>query len=309
MSGDGLMVVNAGISSLQDSGRSRWWASGVPRSGAFDMEAYELCSRLLGRVSLPSVEVLAGELVLRNDTTMVIPVSVVGGAQIELDGYTAASAVVLGLKPGDTLKVKAEIGKPGYVAAVGLSAQETLDSVSWDSFSRIGGGPLPSGQLLQVKTDEVLDYQGIGRFLRPSVKPYFPSGVVEMRVVQGPHYSQGVDRSVWSVQGVSRSGVRLGLDASDRAIGAPQGLTSFPVLPGCVQLTPSGQAIILGPDAGVTGGYPVVASLIAADIHRLARVGEGRQVRFRVISPEEAEAAWREQQHYFSSAVIDMGRI
>ena len=49
------------------------------------------------------------------------------------------------------------------------------------------------------------------------------------------------------------------------------------VLPGTVQLTPSGKLIILMRDAQVTGGYPRVLQLMEEGIARLAQkvVGDG----------------------------------
>ncbi len=50
----------------------------------------------------------------------------------------------------------------------------------------------------------------------------------------------------------------------------PSILTS-PVLPGTVQLTPSGQLIILMRDCQTTGGYPRVLQLIEAAINLLSQ--------------------------------------
>ena len=42
-------------------------------------------------------------------------------------------------------------------------------------------------------------------------------------------------------------------------------LPSEPTLPGALQVPPDGQPIVLGPDAPVTGGYPVIAMLGSAN--------------------------------------------
>jgi allophanate hydrolase subunit 2 len=57
-------------------------------------------------------------------------------------------------------------------------------------------------------------------------------------------------------------------------------LPSEPTLPGAVQVPPDGQPIVLGPDAPVTGGYPVIAVLPASELDLLAQLRPGGQLRF-----------------------------
>jgi allophanate hydrolase subunit 2 len=55
------------------------------------------------------------------------------------------------------------------------------------------------------------------------------------------------------------------------------------VVPGAVQLPGDGLPIVLGPDAGVTGGYPVVAVVVDADLDVVGQLGPGARVRFRLV--------------------------
>jgi allophanate hydrolase subunit 2 len=71
---------------------------------------------------------------------------------------------------------------------------------------------------------------------------------------------------------------------------------SGPVLPGAIQVTPAGEAIILGPDGGVTGGYPVVGVVASADLDRLSLLDVGDRIRFRVIDVPEAARAFTESE-------------
>lgn len=59
---------------------------------------------------------------------------------------------------------------------------------------------------------------------------------------------------------------------------------SFGVVPGAIQLTPSGQPIVLMPDGGVTGGYPVLAVVISADLPALGQLVPGAPLR---LSPAD----------------------
>jgi allophanate hydrolase subunit 2 len=50
---------------------------------------------------------------------------------------------------------------------------------------------------------------------------------------------------------------------------------------GAVQVPPDGRPVVFGADHPVTGGYPVVAVVVDADVDRLAQARPGQQVRFR----------------------------
>jgi allophanate hydrolase subunit 2 len=47
-----------------------------------------------------------------------------------------------------------------------------------------------------------------------------------------------------------------------------------------VQVTNGGELLVLGPDAAVTGGYPVVAAIDGPSLAALAQRRPGRLVRF-----------------------------
>jgi allophanate hydrolase subunit 2 len=49
------------------------------------------------------------------------------------------------------------------------------------------------------------------------------------------------------------------------------------------------------PDGPTVGGYPKLAVVIGPDLGRLAQSNPGEEVRFRRVSVEEAEAAYRRE--------------
>lgn len=55
---------------------------------------------------------------------------------------------------------------------------------------------------------------------------------------------------------------------------------SRPMLPGAIQLPAGGEPIVLGPDAPVTGGYPIAAILPRDALHRLCARRPGARVQF-----------------------------
>jgi len=61
-------------------------------------------------------------------------------------------------------------------------------------------------------------------------------------------------------------------------------IITSPVLPGTVQVMPSGKLIILMKDAQTTGGYPRVFQLTEKSIAILAQKKAGDKINFRLIS-------------------------
>jgi allophanate hydrolase subunit 2 len=72
-------------------------------------------------------------------------------------------------------------------------------------------------------------------------------------------------------------------------------IVSDGMLPGSVQVPPSGQPIVMGPDGPTTGGYPKIATVIGADLARLAQLAPGDRVRFRAVDAAEARRALEER--------------
>jgi len=84
----------------------------------------------------------------------------------------------------------------------------------------------------------------------------------------------------------NRTGSRM--DGQPLRLDHPLELVSEATLPGTLQLPPSGQPILLLAEAPVTGGYPRIGQLAAADLPRLAQRRPGDAVCFREIAMDEA---------------------
>ena len=65
---------------------------------------------------------------------------------------------------------------------------------------------------------------------------------------------------------------------------------------GAIQVPQDGQPIILFVDQQTTGGYPKIANVIAADMHRVGQLQPREEVRFAEVSIAEAIKALREQE-------------
>jgi allophanate hydrolase subunit 2 len=63
---------------------------------------------------------------------------------------------------------------------------------------------------------------------------------------------------------------------------------------GAIEIPPSGDPIVLGPDHPTTGGYPIAGVVIRADLGRLFARRPGARVVFAPISVDEARRLWAE---------------
>ena len=78
----------------------------------------------------------------------------------------------------------------------------------------------------------------------------------------------------------------------------PLDLPSHAVQRGVIQVPPSGQPVLLLPDAQTTGGYPKIAQVIRADIWRTGQLRPGDTVRFVEVTLPQALDALREQRRW-----------
>jgi antagonist of KipI len=119
-----------------------------------------------------------------------------------------------------------------------------------------------------------------------------------VRAMAGPHddrfeadVSARFFGEAFAVQPASdRQGVRLGgVSVAPRA----GELLSCGVVAGAVQVPRGGAPIVLLADHGTTGGYPVIATVIAADIGKIAQRMPGESLRFQRVERDEALDALR----------------
>ena len=277
-----LQIVDPGpLTLIEDLGRPDLAWAGVARSGAADRESLALANRLVGNdVNAAGLEVLLGGLTFVATDNVDCAVTgasaslTINGRSLDLHRahrVTAGSVVELG---------RVERGLRTYLAVRGgIDAEPVLGSRSRDVLAAIGPAPVARGDLLQIGSAAQLP-----AWYETVAPPSRPSPVV-LRVAPGPHLSWFDDWSrtagitgPWTVHPSSdRTGVRLSGTALTRRAGD---LPSEPTLVGAIQVPPDGQPIVLGPDCGVTGGYPVIAVVLDADLDQLFQVRPGEPVTF-----------------------------
>jgi biotin-dependent carboxylase-like uncharacterized protein len=283
-----LRVLQPGPSTVvQDLGRPGREHQGIAPSGAFDRAAHERAHRLVGNTSgAAGLEVVLGALVAVAQGDLVIAVT--GAAcPVEVDGRAESGDVALVVRSGAVLRLGvARAGVRVYVAVRGgLSVPVVLGSRSWDAGGRFGPPPPVAGDVLPVGAD-VAGQPCYERVVIPTPGP------PELALQPGPHDelldgggAQWLRGTTWQVRPESdRMGVWLtAATPPPRAWlrSVPGGLPSFPVVPGSVQVLPSGDLVVLGPDAGVTGGYAVAGVVGRAGLDVLAQAPPGELLRIR----------------------------
>ena len=86
-------------------------------------------------------------------------------------------------------------------------------------------------------------------------------------------------------------------------------LDSIPTLPGAIQMQSADQLIILGPDSGVTGGYPVLGVVITADIPLIARFSVGGFLSLQSFSIDEAIDAFNSQDSVAQHSLVKINQL
>lgn len=253
------VVEVAGLALIEDLGRTGHQSSGVPVSGAFDRFAHEAASALVGGLASDAGIEVVGTLVL--GTRAGFTCAVTGRARAWIDSTEIPTWTAIDVPSGARLSVIAA-GR-GYLAVTGgVRVPPVLGSRSTCRLSGLGPAQLQTGDVLPLADSP--RSRTAGDFCRPPLR----SGPI--RVVPGPHHRMP-DGPVQVVD-ASRVGVRV---RPARPLTVSGTLASLGVVPGTIQALPSGDWMVLGPDAGTMGGYPVVGVVGAADLDRWAQVGPG----------------------------------
>jgi antagonist of KipI len=132
--------------------------------------------------------------------------------------------------------------------------------------------------------------------------PDSPAQQETLRILEGPEWKEldAASRESFCNQlfTIGRQSSRMGCRISGTAPLKFTGeeMVSAPVTEGTVQLTPSGECMILLADGQTIGGYPRIAQVIKADLPVLAQKKPGDPIRFEFISLQEAVQLYEEQQ-------------
>lgn len=201
------------------------------------------------------------------------------------------------LRPGESLDVDWHgEARAGYVAfAGGIQVPEVLGARGTHvraGLGGLGGRALRRGDVLTVASPrepglrDGLHRDGLHRHDVPRDGDR-PAPRTPIAVHPGPdlaHFSEGslarLTSTAWRIShqsdrmGTRLEGGRLELRKTAREA------ESVPLVIGAIEVPPSGEPIVLGPEHPTTGGYPVIGVLRASDLEAFSSLPLGSTVRF-----------------------------
>lgn len=312
-----MRIVQPGLlTTVQDLGRPGYQRSGVTPGGAMDRLALKVANRLVGNPDdAAALEVTLKGPRIEFDRDCLI--AICGGelapkiADVSIPGWRA-----LVVRAGAELYFGApRWGSRAYIAvAGGIDVPEVLGSRSTYLRAGLGGfegRPLRAGDELSLGEASALARRILDS--APAETGSLPFALREKRIGAQTIRSlydgtvirtvPGCERklfdelvvknfynSVFTISASSdRMGYRLGgkqLDANGRG-----DMLSRPVVRGSIQVPGDGEPILLMADHQTTGGYPVIADVISADIPLVAQRKPGDKLTFSEVTVDEARDA------------------
>jgi antagonist of KipI len=304
-----LVVESPGLlTTVQDLGREGYAAQGVSASGAADPVALQLGNALLENDSrAPGLEMtLMGGSFLFPQGAAICLAGADFGAQ--LDGRAVDLWKPHAILPEQRLTLGAtrNFARCYLCIAGGIRVPEFLGSASTHLLSGLGGWEgralrkgdvLPIGEPLRNIRRRKLALDVLAR-LHPRKT---------IRITRGPQLDW-FPPEAWKALTheefvVSEETNRMGsrLTGPNLEVNASRELISEGAPLGAIQVTPSGQAIILFVEQQTTGGYPKIANVIGADMHCIGQLRPRDAIRFEEVNLQAARELWIEQQRLFRS--------
>lgn len=280
-----IKVISPGIfSSIQDEGRFGFAHFGVPASGAMDVQSLHLANAILNNeLNAATIEITYGNVKFEFLEACEICVS---GANFspQINGKPISLNKRIRVQKGAVFT----LGKRVYGLRIYLAIQGGINSEKiFGSRSFYKGittkTNLRKGDIIEVfNSSETLLSSNNSRF-KVDLQHFNSS---EIKCFEGPEFNLLTDEQQTKLLNlaftISPKNSRMGYMLSEKIENELPSILSSGVLPGTVQLTPSGELIVLMRDCQVTGGYPRVLQLTESAINRLAQKTTGEKVILKV---------------------------
>jgi antagonist of KipI len=280
---------------VQDAGRFGYRASGVPQAGAMDQWSLAAANIYAGNhrgAAALEWAIAGGSLRFEHSTTIGL-----AGADIDaaIDGRPVRANASISIGAGETLTIRGITARRFVYIALrgGVECPLVLGSRSTylpASFGGIEGRRLRNGDVLSVgdaPSDAPVDGAAIGEGM-----PDYEAENIRIIPRAAGHGDELFARFLETTFTVSAASDRMGyrLESDQPLDGSRASVTSEPVCPGTIQLTPSGQPIVLMADAPTIGGYQIIGTVASGDLPIVAQSLPGRRLRFTSVSVGEAQA-------------------
>jgi biotin-dependent carboxylase-like uncharacterized protein len=266
-------------SSIQDLGRFGYRKLGVPLSGAMDQNSAKVANLLVGNelnAAILEMTLVGSSLHFHRPAILAF-----SGAkcQISLNGEMISMNEVHHIKVNSILKCgPISEGMYTYLAIKGgFISEKILGSASYFN------GITPQ---IRLQKGQELNFDPKAQILprATTIEPKTITSLREIDVYPGPEFDSlppKMKELLFETQfTISNQSNRMGYRLNSTAELTASEIITSPVQPGTVQLTPSGQLVVLMRDAQTTGGYARIFQLTAKSINQFAQKRVGEEVIF-----------------------------
>lgn len=285
------------LTTVQDGGRFGYAHLGISASGAADALALRIGNLLVGNDENDAaleMTLLGGAFVFDADATIAMAgadfgatlaarslapwstVRVGAGARLELGASRSGARCYLCVRGG--FQVPKVLGSASTHLMTGLGGHNGRALAPGDVLSIGPASNRPPARDDSVDTDWIRSLYA-ARPIRVTPGPQIDWFAAEMRTQFVSSYYTVLEQS-------NRMGVRLTGPAIERP--SQEELLTEGVSLGAIQVPQNGQPIVLFVEHQTTGGYPKIANVCNADMHRIGQLRPRDTVRFELVSFEEA---------------------
>lgn len=297
-----IEVIDGGLgNSIQDQGRVGFRHMGITVSGCLDRYLARCANALVGnaascacieiRALSPALKVVQGPVRVALAGDLSLSIARADGRRQAMGPWAS-----LTLASGDVVESTYLAAGTAYLAiSGGVDSPLQLGSRSTYQRAMIGGidgNPIATGNLLPCLA---LERIGLWEF---TARPWRYADT-PIRVMSGPQAGHFTPESVACFSSsefevtsqIDRMGVRLEGPGLRHVSAAAADIVSDGVTSGAIQVPGNGQPIILLADGQTVGGYPKIATVISADLGRLAQLKPGQRIGFALVDASQAKQA------------------
>ena len=278
-----IKVLKEGLfTTIQDIGRFGYKNIGVPVSGSMDQTSAKLANLLLGNDESSAVlemTLVGPTLEFMNDTYISItgadmnpslnkqkvlqnkPLFVNKGDILYLSHSSNGMRSYLGIKGGFNSEKK--LGSKSFYR--GITKREKLIKNDKIKFAKVTSSPMK---------------------MNKSINDFKINRKNKINVFKGPEFDLLDSNSkdiIFNTDFTIGINNRMGYNLVEPIENSISSIISSPVMPGTVQLTPSGRLIILCRDCQTSGGYPRVLQLDRSSIDSLSQKTIGETIKLKLV--------------------------
>ena len=276
-----IKFISKGLyTTIQDDGRFGYSNIGVPSSGYMDRESAQTANLIIDNpINNPVIEAtLIGPTIKFEKSTFIC----ITGSDFNpmLNESRISLYTPVKVNKGDILKINnSSIGSRCYISIKGgIKVDKVLGSKSY--YPQISDSSIiEKGDEFKFETNKSEpNYKLINQKFELNKN---------LKVFKGPEFNflnKGSINKIIDQEFSIGINNRMAYNLKEKIQAGTTSIISSPVIPGTVQLTPSGQMIILHRDCQTTGGYPRILQLDEKSLNNLAQLRIGDKIKFEIVT-------------------------